>query len=218
MYVKGRQPCHWTNKWSHLQLVLLVTSCNRCTFQGVLSLGSSSSLSVSAGPVHIHIYATTASRTILQGTLEGWRHCFQTRKWWMDNTKEWTSLPMPELLMMASHRKDWRRISAELCLILPHPHPLHTFQQPIQSSNWTVGQGHTIPLQCIFSQLNMIHYTLSTNLDWVTYLQHRLRQRDHCWVIQLQVETGWRNSFSISDLTLVQILQCLSSFDLHCAH
>ena len=31
----------------------------------------------------------------------------------MDNVKEWTSLPMPELLARASGRKDWKRISAE---------------------------------------------------------------------------------------------------------
>ena len=35
------------------------------------------------------------------------------RKCWMDNMKEWTSLPMPELLTMAFRRKDWNRISAE---------------------------------------------------------------------------------------------------------
>ena len=34
------------------------------------------------------------SKTILQGTLEGGRQ----RKCWMDNIKEWTSLPTPELL------------------------------------------------------------------------------------------------------------------------
>ena len=32
---------------------------------------------------------------------------------WMDNIKKWTSLPMLELLTMASCRKDWKRITAE---------------------------------------------------------------------------------------------------------
>ena len=32
---------------------------------------------------------------------------------WMDNVKEWTFLPMLELLTMASCRKDWKRI--DLC-------------------------------------------------------------------------------------------------------
>ena len=43
----------------------------------------------------------------------------------MDNVKEWTSLPMPELLTMASCRKVWKRISAEsslMCPPPPHPH------------------------------------------------------------------------------------------------
>ena len=53
------------------------------------------------------------SKTTLQGTLEGGqRHGWQ-RKCWMDNMKEWTSLPMPELLTRASCRKDWKRISVE---------------------------------------------------------------------------------------------------------
>ena len=37
----------------------------------------------------------------------------------MDNIKEWTSLPMPELLTMASCRKDWKIISAEPSVMSP---------------------------------------------------------------------------------------------------
>ena len=37
------------------------------------------------------------SKTVLQGTLEGGRHRVRQRKCSMDNMKEWTSLPMPEL-------------------------------------------------------------------------------------------------------------------------
>ena len=37
----------------------------------------------------------------------------------MDNMKEGTSLPMPELLLRASCRKDWKRISAETSLMSP---------------------------------------------------------------------------------------------------
>ena len=46
------------------------------------------------------------SKTILLSTLEGWRRQGQKRKCWMDNIKEWTSLPMPELLARASCRSD----------------------------------------------------------------------------------------------------------------
>ena len=49
------------------------------------------------------------SKTILQGTLDGGQHCGQQRNCWMDIIKEWTSLPMPELLTRAFHRKDWTR-------------------------------------------------------------------------------------------------------------
>ena len=38
---------------------------------------------------------------------------------WMDSMKEWTSLPVPELLTKASRRKDWKRISAESTLMPP---------------------------------------------------------------------------------------------------
>ena len=48
-------------------------------------------------------------KSILQGTLEDGRHCGRQRKCWMDNIKEWTSLPMAELLQIA-RRKDWKRI------------------------------------------------------------------------------------------------------------
>ena len=59
------------------------------------------------------------SKTILQGTLDGGGCCHQQKKCWMDNIKQWTSLPMPELLTRASCRKDWKRISAELSLMSP---------------------------------------------------------------------------------------------------
>ena len=57
------------------------------------------------------------SRTILQGTLEGGRRRDRQRKCWMDNIKEWTSLPMQELLARAPCRKDWKRSSAESSLM-----------------------------------------------------------------------------------------------------
>ena len=57
------------------------------------------------------------SITILQGILEGGRRRGRQRKYWMDNIKEWTSLPMPELLTRASSRKDWNRTSVESSLM-----------------------------------------------------------------------------------------------------
>ena len=57
------------------------------------------------------------SKTILQGTLEDGRRRGRQRKCWMDNIKDWTSVPAPDLLIAASCRKDWKRISAELSLM-----------------------------------------------------------------------------------------------------
>ena len=60
-------------------------------------------------------------KTILQGSLEGGRHRGRQRKCWMDIIMEWTSVPMPELLTMASRGKHWKRISAESSLMPPPP-------------------------------------------------------------------------------------------------
>ena len=57
------------------------------------------------------------SKTILQGTLENGRRLGRQKNCWMDNIKEWTSLPMPELLTRAFCRKDWKRIPAESSLM-----------------------------------------------------------------------------------------------------
>ena len=53
------------------------------------------------------------SKTILQDTLEDGRRRGRRRKCWMGNIKEWASLPKSELLIRASSRKDWMKISAE---------------------------------------------------------------------------------------------------------
>ena len=77
---------------------------------------------------HVNCHGSL-SQTILQGTLEG-GHCYGwQKKWWLDNIKEWTFLPMPELLTMASCRKGWKRISAESSLM--------SLWQPSQLRNWT---------------------------------------------------------------------------------
>ena len=61
------------------------------------------------------------------------------RKYCMYNLKDWTSLHVPELLMMASHRKDWNRISAESSLI-PNPSLTPTPRPFSQGTdlNWTM--------------------------------------------------------------------------------
>ena len=69
-----------------------------------------------------HTCHDSLSKTILQGSFESGRFYGRQRKYWIDNTKEWTSLPMPELLTMTSCRKNRKRISAELPLMFP-PRP-----------------------------------------------------------------------------------------------
>ena len=67
---------------------------------------------------HVTRHATL-SKTILQGSLEDGRRLGRQSKRLMDNIKERTYLPMPELLTRASCRKEWKRISAETSLISP---------------------------------------------------------------------------------------------------
>ena len=71
------------------------------------------------------------SKTILQGILEGGRCHGWQRKCWMDNSKEWTSLAVPDLLTRASCRKGWKRISVELSLMFP------LMAQSVKELNWT---------------------------------------------------------------------------------
>ena len=61
------------------------------------------------------------SKTNLQDSFEGGQCHGQHRKCWMDNIKEWTSVPKKELLTRASCIKDWKKISSP-----PHPHPPQT--------------------------------------------------------------------------------------------
>ena len=68
-----------------------------------------------------HTLRQPLPKTILQGTLESGRRRGRQRNCWMDNIKEWTSLPMLELLTRASCRKDWKSSSAESSLMSPPP-------------------------------------------------------------------------------------------------
>ena len=78
------------------------------------------------------------SKTIRQGTSEGGRYRGRQRKCWMDNIKEWTTLPMPELFTRASCRKDWKRILAESSQM--------SFRRPKRSRNWIELTELLIPI------------------------------------------------------------------------
>ena len=78
----------------------------------------------------------TRNDSLFQGTLEGGRRRRRQRKCWMDNVKEWTSLPMPELLTRTSCKKDWTRTSAESTLMPPPtPPPPHPTTQSVNGLN-----------------------------------------------------------------------------------
>ena len=71
------------------------------------------------------VQACHTLRQLLQnhasGHLGGWAKLWSAEGCWVDNIKEWASLPMPELLTRASCKKDWKRISAESSLMPPPP-------------------------------------------------------------------------------------------------
>ena len=76
------------------------------------------------------------SKTILQDTLEGgWRRGRQ-RKCWMDNIKNWTSLPMSELLKNGLLQK---RLEEDLCWISRRPNRSGDWTEP----NWTGVKNRT---------------------------------------------------------------------------
>ena len=60
------------------------------------------------------------SKTIIQGTLKGGRCNGGQGKCLVDNIKEWISLPIPDLLTMASRRK---KMQENISSIVPHVPP-----------------------------------------------------------------------------------------------
>ena len=77
--------------------------------------------------------------------------CGWQRKCWMDNSKEWTSLPIPELLTMASSRG-----LENLCWIIL---PVSWMTQLVSGLNWTDPITITFYLQFSFILL-MIPWSL----------------------------------------------------------
>ena len=116
----GHESASWSICWgkkkkkSAMENTGLKTAVNKNTAIIIISAHQLSSLSKRpklawCGHVTCH---NSLSKTILQGTLEGGQCRGQQMKCWMDNIKAWTSLPVTELLTMASCRKDWKKIFA----------------------------------------------------------------------------------------------------------
>ena len=56
-----------------------------------------------------HIRLDSLCKPVLQATSGAGRHRGWPRKCWMDNVMEWTSLPMPEMVTMASAEEKTER-------------------------------------------------------------------------------------------------------------
>ena len=86
------------------------------------------------------------------GHLGGWVMLWSAEEIGMNIIKEWTSLPMPELLTRACCRKDWNRISAD--------------SSPMFSDN-LIGQGNglnwttkiKVQIRCVVDTANLCWLT-----------------------------------------------------------
>ena len=86
---------------------------------------------------------------------------------WMDNTKEWTSLLVPELLTRASCRKDRKRISAESSLMFP--------RRLKRSRDWTTLNWSNTPFSVMEIQELGFSSTVQAHLHiilWNRFLQY----------------------------------------------
>ena len=123
---------------------------------------------------------SSLSKTILQGTLDGGRCCGQQRKCWMDNIKEWTSLPMSELLTRAPAEKT----GGEFLLNRPSCPPNDPISQGAEL-NWTV------PLMMLLDRW-ALHLSASLFSSWSGCWQYNV-----VGVVSARNLSGSRNKCSI---------------------
>ena len=98
------------------------------------------------------------SKTIHQGTLEGGRRRRRQRRCWPDNIKDWTYLPMPELLTRASGRKGWKMVSVESSLMTAADQIGQGTEPEILSSLFLSSQFiHGFLFVCLFLFSNLLH-------------------------------------------------------------
>ena len=125
----------------------------------------------------------------------------------MDNIKEWTSLPIPELLMMASSREQWKRISAESSGVLPN--------NPIgQGTNINQPEIKTHLAQSLLDQLNRVSHKLTCPVissgccsSWSTrkaWSPIPVLARRRCWRFLTVFRSVWchRNKVTVNSLAL----------------
>ena len=61
------------------------------------------------------------AKTILQGTVKGGRRQGRQRKRWEDNIREWTGLEFGKSQRAVENREKWRKLVAELSVVLKRP-------------------------------------------------------------------------------------------------
>ena len=109
-------------------------------------------------------YHNGLSKKHPSGHLGVWRTPWSERKCWTDNVKEWTSLSMPELLTMASRRKDRKKISDESSLLSLPPHP----PPPNLTTQSVIGLHRAVYKQaCLYTRPTI--YTVSCVLKRRSY-------------------------------------------------
>ena len=106
------------------------------------------------------------------------------RNSWTDNTKEWTFLPMPDLLTIASRREDWEKISAESFVTSPPP-PTDDPTGQGTELNWNLWTRPTaLPIiQYSKKMLNMVRNRTPNSKTYpstLPYMQYSERIRDGC--------------------------------------
>ena len=68
---------------------------------------------------YVHVTRSSGmAKTILQGTVQGWRRRGRQRKRWEDNIKEWTGLEGNSILRKAENRKKWRKLVVKSTVVL----------------------------------------------------------------------------------------------------
>ena len=110
------------------------------------------------------------SKTILQGTLMGGQYCGWQRKCWVDNIKEWFSLPHARIAHKGLLQK---RLEEDLCWIISHA------PTPRRPSWWHIGEGTELNwlflhVHVCFTELLVSVFFLSIYLecDWRWMLRY----------------------------------------------
>ena len=137
----------------------------------------------------------------------------------MDNAKEWTSLPMPELPTMAPCRKDWKRISAESSVMLLARRPSRSRDWTEQ--NWTSWSSAKKPAALIFAfPIIQLHFSVfSMNKLSTSWIVDQAPTCDLMNCLSLRYDRYcWLGIRHIKQLHVTLIISALASIGLYIVH